>query len=346
MNKPANSGAQTSGPMVFLRTGWMDRYRGMVDDKISGGGAYVRQCGYGGEVFNFEPIDGRVYGYVRPVRGRGNRADGSGINIERLGTSLNDQLMEGVHVVWVATRPTGGSFIVGWYQNATLYRECQHPISKSRQVDGNEFGFYVTAEFQNANLLPVDERVFQMPSKGKGGMGQSNVWYCDSSKAHEQLQRDVRSFIASPRGKRPRARGRKQPDIFIRQQVEKAAIKTVSDYYESLGYEIVDRQLDNVGWDLDAIHVKHSLKVEVKGLAAAFGMIELTPNEYMMMSRHRDTYRLAVVNDALTTPKRTVFAYANDSGLWEDQTGRHLEVEERVAARCSLVSRIDESAAS
>ena len=31
----------------------------------------------------------------------------------------------------------------------------------------------------NAKLLPVDERILEIPRQVKGGMGQSNEWYAD-----------------------------------------------------------------------------------------------------------------------------------------------------------------------
>ena len=39
---------------------------GVVKTKMSGGGSYVDEHGYGHELFNFKKIDGKVYGYVQP----------------------------------------------------------------------------------------------------------------------------------------------------------------------------------------------------------------------------------------------------------------------------------------
>src|SRR5437773_9055157 len=115
-----------SVPMVFLRIGWMNRYRGKTkNDEITGGGAFVRERGYGHEIFNFQPFKGKVYGYVQPPGTGYNQASGPGININYLGASSDDEFISGALVIWVATSPQGGSFIVGWYENATVYRYWQ-----------------------------------------------------------------------------------------------------------------------------------------------------------------------------------------------------------------------------
>lgn len=57
-------------PMIFLNTAWMERYGGLLgtDSKISGGGSFVDEHGYGHEIFNFEEIDRKVYGYALSYR--------------------------------------------------------------------------------------------------------------------------------------------------------------------------------------------------------------------------------------------------------------------------------------
>ena len=176
-------------PMIFLRIGWMNRYQGQTaSDQITGGGAYVEEHGYGHEIFNFKPSDGQVFGYVQPPGTAYNGETGSGINIARLGASPQESSLSGVIAIWVAKSPQGGSFIVGWYDNATVHRRWQTPPPEAnRRYDGNEFGYYVKANSSNATLLPPDERLFYVP-RGEGGMGQANVWYADSPAAHRQFR--------------------------------------------------------------------------------------------------------------------------------------------------------------
>jgi len=325
-------------PTLFLRVGWMDRYRGLAGDQIRGGGEFVKKHGYGHEIFNFKPFQGSVFGYVQPVRGGINEASGSTVNIERLGATKKADLLSGVLAVWVATAPEGGSVIVGWYKNATVFRRWQPPPEGSgREHQGQPLGYYVTAAEQDATLLSRDERLFAIP-RGEAGMGQSNVWYADDPDQHRQLRLDVLAFISERRLPVAKPKPLQQPDPLIRTMVERAAVATVVAYYTGLGYTVCSVEEDNVGWDLIAAFEKRELKIEVKGLSGAETRVELTPNEYAKLNLHQESYRICVVTQALTAPQLATFAYSCDSGQWEDQRGRVLDFEEIVAARCRIAN--------
>jgi hypothetical protein len=319
----------------------MNLYQGQtVSDQITGGGAFVEEHGYGHEIFNFQPFEGRVFGYVQPRRTAYNDQPGPGINLNRLGASSDDDSLSGVVAVWVARSPQGRSFIVGWYANATIYRRWQPPPpGANRRYEGNEFGYYVTAASSDATLLPSDERIFQVP-RGEGGIGQANVWYADSPDAHRQFRSDVLSYLATHQLSRqpPGSNGGspRQANPLLRQKIEQAAIVETTAYYTTLGYIVDSVEGDNIGWDLNAVHVSRrlSLKLEVKGLSGAENRIELTPNEYTKMKQHRDSYRVCVVTNSLTTPALAIFAYSQDSHRWEDPRGRVLQIEDILAARC------------
>jgi len=79
-------------------------------------------------------------------------------------------------VVWVAQNPnSGGTFVVGWYANATVFRKWQEPPQGSERTYHNEpLGYYAKAEEKSCVLLPVIERMCHVPT-GKGGMGQANI---------------------------------------------------------------------------------------------------------------------------------------------------------------------------
>ena len=81
-----------STPTIFLRIGWMTRYQGQTtSDHIRGGGAFVEEHGYGHEIFNFQPFEGKFYGYRQPPRSGHNQPKGPGININRLGADADDE---------------------------------------------------------------------------------------------------------------------------------------------------------------------------------------------------------------------------------------------------------------
>lgn len=172
--------------IVFFNTTWMDSYQGK-EDKVYMGGSYVEQNGYGHEIYNFKNIKGKVYGYVQPT-GRNN--------LERLGVRKNTESLSGVLVIFTATHGEGGTYIVGWYKNATVYSDYQETRIEERKYQDEYIGYYAVANAEDAILLNKDERVgvFEPIPKGKGGMGRSNVWYADSDNMND-FRRKVLTFI-------------------------------------------------------------------------------------------------------------------------------------------------------
>ena len=226
-------------PFLFCNVGWMKRYQGLSsDDQISGGGAYVEKHGSGHEVCNFSPHNGTVFGYVETL--------GQKIKIDRLGANSEDVAIDGVTVVWTATPPNGGTRIVGWYKNATVFRQCQKFERAPRAQAKNKIScFQIKAPSSDATILPVKDRKFIIPRGEKGGMGNRNFWYAQRPESKRLIQK-VSAYIAewqslgigSPKRGRIQSQERKA-------QVEKAAIRTCCDHFENLGYQVLSVEKDN-----------------------------------------------------------------------------------------------------
>lgn len=313
-------------PILFCNVGWMERYQGLRSgDHISGGGAYVKKEGRGHEVCNFSPDNDTLYGYVQ--------APGVQINLDRLGANSGDDSIAGTTVVWTATRPGGGTTIVGWYKDATVFRNYQQFKKAPRAQSQNGIdGYRITASVGSVTLLPVDARVFEIPRQVKGGMGQSNIWYADSPES-SALVKEVRKWIEG--GKYPRKPKQGKPQDQERKvKVEKAAIRVCCTHFENLGYEVVSVEKDNVGWDLVAKSGRSSLRIEVKGLSGTEFSIELTPNEYKVFTQQARDYRLAVVTNALGCPSLSICRYSDEQAAWlvEDNDGRALNIKVKQSA--------------
>lgn len=320
--------------MIFCRVGWMVHYCGQESgDKIAGGGAFVEDHEYGHEIFNFQDCNGTMYGYVQPPRGK--------LNISRLGATPEEICVDDVLVVWVAkSEKLNSNVVVGWYKHAKLYREAQKPPPRAkRDYNGEVFNYYASTAKANATLLPVDQRLFEI-HKGKGGMGQANVWYADVPDQHSKIRRSVREFISN-RVIHPAKQERNdikpmQIDPLLRQRVERAAVEKTVNYYKGRGYIVDSVENDNAGWDLEAVYEGSKLLIEVKGLSGSDLSVELTPNEYEQMNLKRDSYRLCVVTEALNQPKLSVFAWSSNTKRWEDKKGNSLRAREIVSARFRL----------
>lgn len=313
--------------MLFCNVGWMERYKGLHGDAIVNGGDYVQQNKTGHEICNFVPYGGRVYGYVQTP----------GIAIERLGAKKGAEQIQDVTVIWTATQPGGGRRVIGWYKNATVYRENKKIPSRSTTHEKNKIRWYrITAKREDALLLPVDERTIPIPN-GKGGMTRNSLWYADSDQGKEfvkTLEQTITQYgneRASPPKKTKKGRTNQDQEQKVR--IEKIAIAECQEYYEKIGYKVKSVEKDNYGWDLEATQSKNRLRIEVKGLSASVLAIELTPNEYVAFGAKRPDYRLAVVVDALTKPKLLICRYSVPSRRWliNDQ-GDGLDIKKRIGA--------------
>ena len=309
--------------MVLFNIGWMTHYRGHKrSDRIVNGGNYVVQHETGGEVENFLRRSGRYRGYVQ--------LPGSTLKLEHLGGSPDAPFVDGTTVVFSATRPGGGGYVVGWYRNARVWREYQPQ---------RPYGFIAEAKADECRLLAVDDRVFVVPRArgGSFGLGQSNVRYLHAANARPFV-RDLRQYIQRNGDPRPAPRrGRRQPDAALRKRIETAAVQHVVKHYESLGFTCRSVEQDNVGWDLVCVREGLELLVEVKGCSGD-AQVELTPNEYSAMKsrRHRDRYRLAIVSTALNDPHLSILKYNISDGTWRDQHERVAKLQQRVGVRIRI----------
>ena len=206
--------------------------------------------------------------------------------------------------------------VVGWYIGATVYREYQEfPSTPSIQKQNGIDGYWIRAPLSRAKLLPVDERTLEIPRQVKGGMGQANIWYADKPES-APIVRCVLELVNGKRAKSVAVKGLKgKQDQERKAEIEKSAIRLCCEHFEGLSYSVDSVEKDNVGWDLEAISGKTLLRIEVKGLSGSTFSVELTPNEYMTFAEQSESYRLAVVTNALESPELVVCRYSKERNI-------------------------------
>lgn len=319
--------------VIFCNIGWMERYQGLRHgDQIVGGGSYVKEEGRGHEICNFAPSRNVLYGFVQPP--------GAQIDIDRIGAAADDESISGVTVIWTATRPTGGTAVVGWFKSATVFREYQKfPTPPAIQKQNGIDGYWISAPSDQANLLPVDERTLEIPRQVKGGMGQANVWYADKPESASIVRR-VLELVGGKRAKPVAVKSRKgKQDQERKAQIEKSAIRLCCEHFEGLGYTVESVEKDNLGWDLEAASGKTLLRVEVKGLSGSAFSVELTPNEFKAFSEQADAYRLAVVTNALESPELFICRYSKEQKNWvvDGKANKSLQIETKQSASIKCI---------
>ncbi len=178
---------------LFCNITKMKYYKGITEqDTPFGGGSYVTKNQDAHEQWNFLNDNGYCYGFVQ------NR--GEKFAIERINPIAKRQSkLEGVTVVWCAKNGCGDTVVVGWYENATVYREYQ--VSRCTPAYGFERDFFVSAKAEDCYLLSEENRTFvigRASQDGRGrGFGQENFWYAESAYANEELIPSMLEFLES-----------------------------------------------------------------------------------------------------------------------------------------------------
>lgn len=323
--------------LMICRTGWMDFYAGITkSDEIKGGGSWVKTHGWGGEIYNFLRGKDRVYGYVQ-VNGTNN--------LNRLDEASDGESVDGVTVIWAARHPRGGVYVVGWYRNATVHKELESsPNDPRRRVPGKTslLKWNITAKASDVHLLSDAERRFKL-RVGRNALGMSLTNFVDGPTNSEKLlRRRLLKYVGSGGDsglppKKGKKGGKYQQDAALRLKVELAAMDQVAKWYRGRDWTVTPVNHDNVGWDLEARLDDRLLRLEVKGCSSKDPWCELTPNEFTQMKKHKDTYRVCILTDALRkTAKLWQFRFVDEKGGWRDDDDNTLVLEKRLAASCSV----------
>lgn len=177
--------------VVFCNIAWMKLYSGINDnDQPKNGGAFVKENNDACESFNFYPYNHYCLGYVR--------APGERLNLARVEDVPDDvDKIDDVTVIWVATNDTG-RHIVGWYEHAEMYRYYQY-FEDSIVENHTYWQYNFKTREENAHIIPEELRNFRVLSASKAGaglgMGQSNLWYADSTITKEKFVPKVLEYL-------------------------------------------------------------------------------------------------------------------------------------------------------
>lgn len=152
--------------VLFCHIGFMNLYDGTLNNEKPMFGGKYNETNIGHEVYNFSNYNGRYFGFAQNSK--------STIEVNKLLKSKDEKRdkVDNVLVVWCAKKPKGnGVYVVGWYRNATVYRNLQsvpEDVLEDRE-DKEKNCFNIFSE--NAILVPTNERSFQVEGIGR------YVWY-------------------------------------------------------------------------------------------------------------------------------------------------------------------------
>ncbi len=308
--------------IVFVRIGRMHFYAGPQkgDERPEGGGKDTKNH-LGHEAFNFFPdFDGTLYGTFGIIAKR--------IDLRKIDPALakNSPSVDGVLVVFVAPY-NGGQRIVGWYRDATVYRESvRYPREVHRRIQEHLAGegisddsfndYRLEGKLSDAVLLPPGRRGRGLVPKGqRGETGQSNVcyaykngarksspWiqravdfikgYCGPNLLDAQAEAEADSFDAQEL-----AAGF-QPDPRIRLVVEQHAMKRAEEVLSGPGFGFGGFKNTSKAqcYDYTCTRDGNLFYVEVKGTQGSGASVILTKNEIRHWKKHQKNSIAVIVH--------------------------------------------------
>lgn len=301
--------------VVFVRVGWMKFYgAAQGHDELLGGGSFNNDD-VGNEHANFavQP-SGLCEGWFQPPGG------GGGFTLRRIDprAEADASFVDDVLVVMVATHPVQrGQRVVGWYRHAQCWW--------SYYEDDNRWHQFSAAP-ANCVLVPAALRsAGPIVPRGKGSMGQANVYYTYDKAGRAQTAPWIDKVLAyvdtyggpnvltmaSPEDdtQRAAATAGEESDsqlggqghassVAAKRAVEQHAIATASAHYAAEGWTVESTEANRTAEFLDLRCTKGDevRTVEVKGTVGGSDMVWLTHNEVVHAREHAGTVALVMVH--------------------------------------------------
>lgn len=187
--------------IIYFNIAYMKHYKGITKDDVPhNGGKYVDDNGDAYEKYNFSPYDNKyVYGFVETGRSKGRYKEDKQkeLHIENIDKSYtNEDSIDGVTIIMCANSPIlQKSVIVGWYDNATIYR-----YASKHDFNGNPRFMISKCKIKDAHLIEETDRTFIVPRASTDGIGigQTNYWYANKPE-HVEFKEKTISYINSMR---------------------------------------------------------------------------------------------------------------------------------------------------
>lgn len=185
--------------VLFCKISAMKYYKGVVEgkDEAYNGGSFVEEYGEGHEQYNFDTVeienDEYCVGFVETKTTRKTKRNELHIeNISDCEDMKKAPEVDDVLVIWCATTDLNETSVVGWYNNAKVYRNYQYMEFDSGYIQE----YNIIAKKKDCVLIPYTDRhlfCWSAPvAKKKGfGFGQSMVWYGQEASAETYIKQIV-----------------------------------------------------------------------------------------------------------------------------------------------------------
>jgi len=172
----------TGQHLMFVRTAYMSEYKGITkNDKPYNGSSYLEDSQLVNEANNFKSYQNLCYGFFM-IQGD--------LNLKRLGGSKDDDYVDDILVIIVASSPQKGSLIIGWYDHARVYKKTQQ-LPKTLKKDRRKL-FNMRAEAKDCFLVPERERIKLFPDDFPAKMRRNFNWYAEDKEDKKIVERAIK----------------------------------------------------------------------------------------------------------------------------------------------------------
>lgn len=344
--------------VLFARIGNMDYYQGAADERPIGGGKY-NEDNIGFEACNFLSVENYIYGYFQPGGYKPDGINYGSINLQRIDPKVgkSETEVDDVLVIFFTTDPAleinamgpvTRSVIVGWYKNATVYREREY-ISRSG-INSELDGYFLKVKASDAFLLPKKNRAYRLGhsicGEKKGNPGQSNSFYLyEQDKTLKNFNKDIYKWIPKAIEYVNTYKGpvlQNDADIMmementnnqkvdglgfeenekIRKSIENYSTAVTIKYLENEGYEVKEYNEEKQKicayepYDLLAYKEGKEFFVEVKGTQSLGKQVIFTKNE-VELHQDKNNVILSVVHSIQISDNLTAIENSGEISLY------------------------------
>ena len=278
------------------------------------GGAYVKDTKDALEKYNFHFCnDGFIRGFVETKYVNGYKGEDSRpkeLHIEKInGSHKNKDEINNVMVVFCAKNPDKAintSVIIGWYKNATVYRNRKTYVERQ---------YNIITKQENSFLLPESLRTFKIPRASKSnnylGFGQANVWYANKEE-HINFVKKVINYIENQQNNHEND----EEDIKLNLNLSNSKINNKEFEYSNT----LVKKADPISTQSGYVY-KRERQTAVNALIHAKFKCEID-SEHKLFNRKSDGLPYTEAHHLIPMKKQDLFEYS-------------LDIEENIVSLCS-----------
>lgn len=173
--------------LLLCEIPWMKKYNRYDENDIPfAGDKALDEEDYSNEYFTFQDNNGSCYGLCD--------IDEIKIDVYYKGVRKNSEYVQNAVVIWISSDKKGVKRVVGWYENATIYRKKQIRSIFTDLTGSNDIKYNIISKSMDSKLIPEDKRTFSF-DEYENQSNFKNIQLIDTSVEMPSYADDLIDFI-------------------------------------------------------------------------------------------------------------------------------------------------------